>query len=125
MPDPIPMLLFCPACGMQHIDEGRWAREIVHRSHLCASCEHVWRQADVPTIGVAAITTEGAADGSPVPVALVHAERILRSERITKVMFDTISVALFDQVRVGQQPIAKGSTLARAVAKLRKERADG
>lgn len=36
-----------------------------HRSHLCHSCGFVWRPADVPTNGVAAITTKGK-DDSPV-----------------------------------------------------------
>jgi hypothetical protein len=88
---PIPMILHCPACGVQHIDAptpcdmgvgcqeagvcfaaahgepdrcGAWDNP-PHRSHLCASCGHIWRPADVPTEGVAAITTRGAKD-SPV-----------------------------------------------------------
>ena len=89
---PIDMVLHCPKCGMQHIDkdnhdelrieaaelgvdrEGereldRWieAREWPnppHRSHLCQNrkCGHIWRPADVPTNGVAAIKTAGTRD---------------------------------------------------------------
>jgi hypothetical protein len=66
---PIPMLLFCPACGLQHIDAPEAAREGVkawdnppHRSHKCRACEAVWRPADVPTVGVASIQTSGQAD---------------------------------------------------------------
>lgn len=73
---PIDMLLFCPNCGTQHIDapeeherdEGLSVRMDVswtnppHRSHLCHACECIWRPADVPTNGVAAITTKGKAD---------------------------------------------------------------
>ena len=71
---PIDMLLFCPKCGVQHIDapervsDGRpvlyadaWTNP-PHRSHLCHSCGTIWRPADVPTNGVAAIQTRGKAD---------------------------------------------------------------
>lgn len=72
---PIPMILFCPACGLQHIDEPEpslgkrfldpgakeWDNP-PHRSHLCAGCGHIWRPADVPTEGVAALSTVGRAD---------------------------------------------------------------
>jgi hypothetical protein len=65
---PIDMILFCPACGVQHIDEvrnGVWENP-PHRSHLCYGCGHIWRHADVPTNGVAAIKTVGKADSPPV-----------------------------------------------------------
>lgn len=84
---PIDMILHCPACGMQHIDApksctlhdchlygkcfaeyhgkpdrcDRWTNP-PHRSHLCHGCGHIWRPADVPTNGVAAIKTKGKAD---------------------------------------------------------------
>ncbi len=79
-PKPIDMVLFCPACGVQHVDEpeqavlkyggsgasvitnpDRWTNP-PHRSHLCASCGHIWRPADVPTNGVASIKTRGEKD---------------------------------------------------------------
>jgi hypothetical protein len=86
---PIDMLLFCPNCGEQHIDEaksdvcetcGRSEAECVcssftawlnppHKSHYCGSCYHVWRPADVPTNGVAAIQTKGRRDGDQRPKA--------------------------------------------------------
>lgn len=79
--EPIPMLLFCPRCGTQHIDAPSEHREIrggelcidrwdnpPHRSHLCHGCGHVWRPADVPTTGVAEIQTKGKNDGSPIPL---------------------------------------------------------
>lgn len=89
---PIDMVLFCPKCGMQHIDKDNhdenrikaaelgidregdraysdWLDEHdwdnpPHRSHLCAdpSCGHIWRPADVPTNGVASVKTKGSAD---------------------------------------------------------------
>lgn len=89
---PIDMVLHCPACGTQHIDapeereyddarghlrmDCNWTNP-PHRSHLCSACEHIWRPADVPTNGVAAIKTKGGADSpaaaSPQPVAeIVH-----------------------------------------------------
>ncbi len=84
---PIPILLFCPMCGTQHIDaedatksqDGlhihngilgvpHWANP-PHRSHLCAQCGCIWRPADVATVGVASIETKGKADNFSPPVA--------------------------------------------------------
>ncbi|MES2634077.1 MAG: hypothetical protein V4669_13970 [Pseudomonadota bacterium] len=82
---PIDMVLHCPKCGLQHIDgpegqfyPGHTAEESTavndaygewknppHRSHLCHGCSHIWRPADVPTNGVAAVKTVGKAD-SPI-----------------------------------------------------------
>lgn len=76
---PIPMILFCPECGFQHIDEPNesttWANNDhppatagepwtnpPHRSHLCEQCGHIWRPADVATEGVREIRTKGTAD---------------------------------------------------------------
>lgn len=65
---PVPMVLHCPACGTQHVDapepERQWTNP-PHRSHLCHSCGHVWRPADVATVGVDAIATKGKADSPP------------------------------------------------------------
>ncbi|WP_446333610.1 hypothetical protein ACRHQP_00710 [Burkholderia pseudomallei] len=73
-PEPIDMLLFCPKCGAQHVDAPEKAsddRPVLyadawtnppHRSHLCHACGTIWRPADVPTNGVAAIQTSGKAD---------------------------------------------------------------
>lgn len=89
---PIDMVLYCPACGTQHIDkdncdeirimaaelgidregdraysdwleENEWTNP-PHRSHLCHNpkCKTIWRPADVPTNGVATIGTKGKAD---------------------------------------------------------------
>lgn len=97
-PAPIPMILHCPACGLQHVDraeahevdecpasgegcsfgphgpEGQSQCEYCglpphwtnppHRSHLCAGCGHLWRPADVATMGVERINTRGR-DDSP------------------------------------------------------------
>ena len=72
----VDMLLFCPACGDQHIDEperslgpGNTERldwdNPPHRSHLCHGCGHIWRPSDIHTNGVAAIRSKGVND-SPV-----------------------------------------------------------
>lgn len=86
---PIPMILFCPACGLQHIDEpeaalgkrfldpgaSEWTNP-PHRSHLCADCGHVWRPADVPTTGVAEIETTGTRDAAAIRDRAVMAEPV-------------------------------------------------
>lgn len=69
---PVDMLLFCPNCGLQHIDQPNhtigW-KNPPHRSHLCHQCGWIWRPADVATNGIVAITTKGKADS----LAPVHA----------------------------------------------------
>ena len=65
---PIPMVLFCPACGRQHVDMANPAEgwdNPSHRSHKCGACSHVWRPADVPTAGVETIATVGQVDTDP------------------------------------------------------------
>lgn len=63
--EPIPMELYCPACGRQHIDrsnpEKGWDNP-PHRSHACQFCKCIWRPADVETTGVEHIKTSGKAD---------------------------------------------------------------
>ncbi len=85
---PIDMVLHCPKCGLQHIDApDPWVAKYgadacrtrgfdlwtnpPHRSHLCRGCGHIWRPADVPTNGVAAVTTRGKAD-SPIAAPVVR-----------------------------------------------------
>jgi len=64
-PPAIDMLLWCPTCHAQHIDKpephANWTNP-PHRSHKCHACGTIWRPADVPTNGVAAIATRGEAD---------------------------------------------------------------
>ena len=48
---PIPMFLTCPSCMEQHIDRDEWATRL-HKTHLCETCGHEWRPANIPTIGV-------------------------------------------------------------------------
>ncbi len=65
------LILYCPACGDQHVDAPNkvqgWFNP-PHRSHLCHACGHIWRPADVETNGVIAIETRGKND-SPIAIA--------------------------------------------------------
>ena len=84
--EPIDMVLHCPACGLQHIDAPDertpgWVNE-PHRSHLCHGCGHIWRPADVPTNGVAAVTTKGKAD-SPIAARASQPTPVTQDEAAT------------------------------------------
>jgi predicted RNA-binding Zn-ribbon protein involved in translation (DUF1610 family) len=59
---PIPMLLWCPACGARHIDRGEFADK-EHHTHACQSCGMVWRPANCTTVGVDFLP--GYKDGAP------------------------------------------------------------
>ena len=48
---PVPMLLWCPACGQRHVDAGEFATK-PHHTHACQHCGMVWRPALGPTVGV-------------------------------------------------------------------------
>lgn len=83
MPLPIDMVLHCPKCHLQHLDAPEpdqfrhqpgedllsgtlhhslgWDNP-PHKSHLCHGCGYIWRPADVPTNGVAAVKTKGKND---------------------------------------------------------------
>lgn len=70
---PVPMVLHCPRCHLQHIDAPdertpEWHNP-PHRSHLCHGCGFVWRPADVPTVGVERTQTTGKNDSPPAPAA--------------------------------------------------------
>jgi hypothetical protein len=54
---PIPMILHCPKCHVQHVDRDEWV-DRTHRTHLCASCAHEWRPANVYTVGVQELADE-------------------------------------------------------------------
>ena len=49
---PKPMILHCPECHVQHLDEGEWATR-PHKTHQCQNCKHEWRPFPYPTVGVA------------------------------------------------------------------------
>lgn len=76
---PIAMVLFCPNCGLQHIDEpcGEWANP-PHRSHLCHGCGHIWRPCDRPTTGVAGVGSRGERDGPVISTMTVPARAAAR-----------------------------------------------
>jgi len=65
---PLNVVLPCPACGVLHVDapepQNDWTNP-PHKSHLCHGCGAVWRPADVPTNGVAQVTTRGGGDTWP------------------------------------------------------------
>lgn len=84
---PIDMVLFCPNCAEQHIDEAKpdvcetcgkgesecscvtytaWLNP-PHKSHRCNYCNYVWRPADVPTNGVKETKTRGRRDEDAKP----------------------------------------------------------
>jgi hypothetical protein len=115
---PIPMLLWCPKCHVQHIDDVEsvlaWTGgsapepshdEITwdnppHRSHLCHACGCIWRPADVATEGVRSIATVGKADtwkDGPAPAATVQADR----EKVARHLAATGRSALAEAVLEG------------------------
>lgn len=67
---PVPMILHCPRCWFQHIDnevsEADYKERIMylkgdipdrwlnppHKTHLCAQCKFEWKPALIPTTGV-------------------------------------------------------------------------
>lgn len=51
VPEPIPMRLTCPTCGVFHVDVGEFATK-PHHTHACQECGNVWRPAVVATVGV-------------------------------------------------------------------------
>lgn len=53
-PAPIPVVIHCPKCGLQHVDEGEWTMR-AHRTHLCAKCGETWTPCARPTVGVLAL----------------------------------------------------------------------
>lgn len=51
---PLALVIHCPRCGAQHVDEGEFA-ERPHRAHLCAGCGETWQPCALPTVGVRSI----------------------------------------------------------------------
>jgi predicted RNA-binding Zn-ribbon protein involved in translation (DUF1610 family) len=56
-PPSLPIVIHCPACGTQHIDEGKWADK-PHKSHRCEECGRIFKTANIPTIGVKRLPKE-------------------------------------------------------------------
>jgi hypothetical protein len=76
----IMMLLWCPRCQTQHVDEPEpetgWTNP-PHRTHKCKTCGHLWRPSDWPTAGVAAIETGSAVSARPYNPSPAQAAREL------------------------------------------------
>ena len=51
MNKPVKMLMWCPECGVRHIDDGKFKTK-PHHTHACQNCGHCWRPAVIDTIGV-------------------------------------------------------------------------
>jgi hypothetical protein len=121
---PIDMVLHCPKCGKQHIDKPNTLVPLVHqesgtvvdelwtnpphRSHLCHGCGYVWRPADVPTNGVAAVKTKGKADSAPEVATL----------RAPIPVADPMDWPLPCDVTVGHGTMRKGVSLRALVARM-------
>jgi len=91
---PIDMVLFCPKCGVQHIDAPDertpdWTNP-PHKSHLCHGCGFIWRPADVPTNGVAATKTKGSRDGDAIAAA---AASLAREAAMREALVDALTFA--------------------------------
>lgn len=110
---PVPMVLHCPRCHLQHIDAPDertpdW-KNPPHRSHLCHGCGLIWRPADVPTIGVESTSTAGNSDTPfvaptstrPVACLLFDKNGVLRRARSFttdgKYVFDAATLARLNE----------------------------
>lgn len=123
-PVPIPMVLFCPRCAMQHIDspqpEKGWTNP-PHKSHECQSprCGYVWRPADVHTVGVEAIATRGSRDRSASPreargqLLASHAELLATTKHLRRVITSALpgDPAVDDAVAMAAISIATAEAL--------------
>lgn len=103
------MVLNCPACGLQHIDEPSegWDNP-PHRSHLCQGCGEIWRPADVPTNGVGGTITRGDADtwvGEPADLHRSVAKSVKKMIDEKNRQINSLRVQLAAAIQVG---ISKG-----------------
>jgi hypothetical protein len=84
---PNPVVIFCPECGLKHIDvdddTGKWATTRLHRKHLCkpsdGGCSNVWQPFDSYTVGV-----ESLAENNVVPDEMRDRECIYCRDLITE-----------------------------------------
>ncbi len=132
---PVDMLLFCPNCGEQHVDEAKpdacetcgqnlqgcacetftaWLNP-PHKSHRCSYCNHVFRPADVPTNGVLQIQTAGKNDGNPRPRYIktakdfydaIRAAESARDEAVKRAEASERELALIDETLARRPAIA-------------------
>jgi hypothetical protein len=115
------MILYCPNCGMQHIDAPDPAPQFAspddvwtnppHKSHLCHDCGCIWRPADVATNGVAELKTTGKDDTWPA----IHNDevRAMLLQHLSEHDRNVMGVALYHLERDDR---AAGSTRDRAKA---------
>ena len=106
---PIPMMLFCPKCGLQHIDmpdpTDDWDNP-PHKSHKCVGpngCGTVWRPADVPTEGVAAIQTRGSKDTVFYNHAALTALQVTEGDKVER-LIEARKVVAKEYRRLGLNP---------------------
>lgn len=133
--EPIPMILYCPACGLQHIDEADTHDEAgdklmqgktpwdnpPHRSHLCAGCGTIWRPADRATVGVEAIETRGVDDSPDLAGSIALAASLKAMDGLPRAypadLIESLAGRLECRFASGvddtQQNIAIGGTFAR------------
>jgi len=113
---PIDMILFCPMCGVQHIDapEGEWTNP-PHKSHLCHECGCIWRPADVCTNGVASILTRGERDNFQHTrmMAIVEDAALTPSETLASRLIDAWVTAHDKQI-----PWAKAVQITAIITKM-------
>lgn len=70
MTKPVKMILHCPVCHQQHIDEideeanPGW-KNPPHTSHKCLGCGTIWQPAEIPTEGVRILSRHGKSDTWP------------------------------------------------------------
>lgn len=112
---PIPMVLFCPECGTQHIDEAEEERvehlhegdqhvgDVIvgwdnppHLSHKCHACSYIWRPADVPTTGVLEVQKRGSGD-SAVPPHQIR-DKLAAHQRERERLLNTHSIKIDNHI---------------------------
>lgn len=115
---PVDILLFCPHCGEQHVDQSQPEKDWTnppHKSHECQFCGLVWRPADVPTNGVLKITTEGQRDRNARPRYFLKEERLACIADACHLCRDNVPVEYHARIstwrhstQFGQVPCAAG-----------------
>jgi hypothetical protein len=85
---PIPMILHCPECGHQHIDEGEWATR-PHKNHLCQFCDHLWKPAIIPTVGVINLSEDHQHEIDVLKAEVNRLKRLLEDCAVSRYNFET------------------------------------
>ena len=76
MSQPIKMIIHCPKCNRQHVEDEQGSQK-PHTTHTCLypDCLHVWRPANETTEGVQVLPTELAPKGIEKPVPVKQADK--------------------------------------------------